>query len=113
MLRALAASIAICISTCAYGAGTVTGKVLAVRVDKTGKGMVTFDQLLVGTAATCRYPTYHSSLAFDTNTAGGKSVLALVLAARATGESITALSTGDCSIYNNNWVEDWDYGLIQ
>jgi hypothetical protein len=112
MFRPLAASLAICFSTCAFGAGTVTAKVIEVRVDKSGKGIVTFAQPLAGQAASCRNPSYNQSLAFDANAAGGRAILALVLSAKATGETVTALSTGDCSIYNNNWVEDWDYGSI-
>lgn len=113
MLRFLAASLAICVSTCAFGAATVTGNIIEVRIDKSGRGMVTFNQPLAGEVAACRHSGNSQSLAFDTNTSAGRAILALVLAAKATGETVTASSTGDCSIYDNNWVEDWESGSVQ
>jgi hypothetical protein len=37
----------------------------------------------------------------------------MVLAAKATGDTVTALGKGTCVIYGNAWVEDWDYGMLQ
>jgi hypothetical protein len=39
--------------------------------------------------------------------------LALALAAKATGDAVSAVGKGTCVIYGNAWVEDWDYGIAQ
>jgi hypothetical protein len=49
-------------------------------------------------------------LAFNTNEAGGRAILSIVLAAQASGKKINARGTGTCSLYGV--MEDWNWGLI-
>lgn len=85
-------------------------KVTLVRVDSTGIGMVVFDQPASGTSPTCiNAAAYKNALSFDANTAGGKSILAVALAAKATGSIVYAYGANKCSIYNGAHVEDMDY----
>jgi hypothetical protein len=107
--RITAVALLTCIAGQALAAGVVVGKVIAVRVDSNGRGMVFFDQPIGGTPPSCVHPAYLNALSFDA-TSGGKSVLAAALAAKATGETVTAYGLGACVNYNNNWVEDWNYG---
>ncbi len=82
-----------------------------VRIDKSGTGYVEFVSPLVaqgGTLPTCG-SLYPKALAFDTNTAGGKAIFALALAAKASGDKIFARGTNDCTIYPDT-MEDWAYG---
>lgn len=91
--------------------GMVDGaKVIKVRVDKSGKGMIEFDRPLTSTPAAC-INGFQTWLAFDTNTAGGKSIMSIALTAQASGERILARGTGACDIYSV--VESWDWGFIQ
>lgn len=92
------------------GYGIVYGaKVVNIRVDQTGLGMVFFDQPIVNTPPTCVIPMYSKALAFNAATAGGKAILALALTARLTGTPINyVVGSGTCSIYSN-FVEDWGY----
>lgn len=90
--------------------GVVHGTVVRIRVDKDGKGMVFFSQPVSG-ALGCVDPVYASALGFDTALPGGKSMLAAVLAAKATGDTITAFGTGTCDSYNV--TEDLSYAEVQ
>jgi hypothetical protein len=92
----------------AVAGGSTTAHVTNVRIDQTGKGFVYFDQNLVG-SPTCVMATYENALAFDTNTAGGKAIMARALAAKATGDLIKVYGMGTCSVYGS-WAEDWLYG---
>jgi hypothetical protein len=105
----VAAVIGLFAAQAAFAAGTVTGHVINVRIDQTGKGIVYFDQNVTG-SPTCIMPTYENGLAFDTSTAGGKAIMARALAAKATGDLIKVSGSGTCTIYENGWVEDWMYG---
>ena len=82
-----------------------------VRVDRSGLGYVKFKTNLVGSAAACTQPGYEAALAFNTNEAGGKSVLALVLAAQASGRKVLARGTGACTVYGV--MEEWNCGYIK
>lgn len=93
----------------AFGAGVATARVVNVRIDQSGKGIVYFDQNLVGSPG-CVVATYENGLAFDTSTAGGKAIMARALAAMATGDLVKVTGTGTCAIYGNSWVEDWGIG---
>ncbi|APD95710.1 hypothetical protein BM523_17865 [Alteromonas mediterranea] len=81
-----------------------------VRVDKSGRGYVKFKEPLSGEPATCINGNHDNHLAFDTNTAGGKSILSIVLSAHATGSKIHASGTGTCDVYGV--VESWSTGWI-
>lgn len=63
------------ISSQAFSYGLVSNaKVLEIRIDQDGKGMVFFDQPIGGDPATCVHPAYKSALAFDMTTPGGKGI---------------------------------------
>jgi hypothetical protein len=96
----------------ALAGGTVTGHVVNVRIDHTGKGVVYFDVNLTG-SPTCIESTYSNGLAFDTATPAGRAIMARALAAKATDDLIKAVGSGACTIYENGWVEDWLYGDIE
>jgi len=55
--------------------------------------------------------TYPGSLAFNTNTAGGKAILQAALVAYAAGRPVTASGETTCAIYGV--VEDWRYGELE
>lgn len=90
-------------------AGSLTGKVIAVRVDATGAGIAYFNTNLNGAAA-CSSATYANAVAFNTNTVGGRSALATLLLARQKNSTIVAYGTGACAIYSGA-VED--FSLLQ
>jgi len=93
----------------ALAAGSVAGKVIDVRVDRGGQGIVTFDQQIATPG--CGTPAYANAFAFDANTAGGKAILAVVLAAKTTGDLVYGYGAGTCLIYNGV-VEDLNYTQI-
>ena len=81
-----------------------------VRVDKNGMGHVQFTSNLA-TPASCATTAFLSSLAFDTNTAGGQSILTTVLTAKASNKPIYAVGTNACALYGV--MEDWSWGYIK
>lgn len=88
-----------------------------VRVDRSGKGIVYFNSDLTygsGGRPGCvnTDDKYDNTLAFDTNTEGGRSVLKLALAAKLSKSVVRAKGTATCSVYGNNVMEDWSYGYI-
>ncbi len=99
------------LSVNALAAGALTAaKVVMVRVDKQGQGMLVFDQSVGGTPPSCVIAGYVNAMAFDANTSGGKAILAMALAAKASGSSVEVYGTGTCSIYGN-YVEDVNSGI--
>jgi hypothetical protein len=100
-------------ATQAVAAGSVQGKVIDVRVDRGGQGMVTFDQQITGQQPGCVAAPYRNAFAFNVNTDGGKAILAVALAAKATGDTVIVYGTGACDTYGNQYVEDWSYGHIR
>ena len=110
MMKALLLLVGLLFSASASAAGHLSnGKVVSVRVDQSGQAMVTFNVAVGGTPPGCVHAAYTRSFAFDTNTAGGKSILAVVLHARAIDATLTVIGTGACAVYGNGWVEDWNY----
>jgi hypothetical protein len=94
----------------AYSAGKASNFYVSyVRVDRSGYGIVKFDQALIDTPASC-ISGHHHHLSFDTNTPGGKSIHALVLAAHLADKRIQARGTGTCDEYGV--VESWNYGWV-
>lgn len=87
-------------------------KVIQIRIDQDGKGMVVFDQPLGNTPAACGNSYYANALAFNVTSGGGKGIMAMALAAKAAGSSITAYGTGACNVYDGAHVEDWSYGVV-
>lgn len=96
-----------------YASGLANGyEVDYVRVDHTGLAYVNFMSALINSPASCtETPGFTKALAFDTNTAGGKSILSVVLMAKASGKTIYAVGTGSCESYGI--IENWSYGWIQ
>src|SRR5687768_13350009 len=94
----------------AHAAGTVNAKVIGVRTDNNGFGMIIFDQNVGGSPASCRVSAYANALAFDANTPAGRAILASALASKAAGTVMSASGTGLCGIYGN-WVEDLNYSV--
>ena len=85
----------------------VNARVIQVRVDSDGRGMVIFDQPVIGTPAACTIPFYSNAFAFGGP--GGKSVLALALVAKASNTPLAVVyGLGTCNQYGV--VEDWNYG---
>ena len=80
MFRLLVLALAVCVSASSFGFGQVSARVLSVRIDQDGRGMVLFDQPVSGEPATCRDSAYANALAFDANTPGGKAIMDLALA---------------------------------
>lgn len=113
MNRFLAAIVVVLFSAQAIANGSGAFKVTGVRIDANGLGMVIFDQPLAGTRPSCVVSAYTNALAFDTSTAAGKSIMALAVAAKATGDTVGVYGNGVCSIYGGSYVEDWSYGVIQ
>ena len=81
-----------------------------IRIDQNGWGMVYFDVDALGTRPSCVASDNMRALAFDTNTAGGKAILAVAESAKAQGTIMVVLGTGSCGVYSS-YVEDWSYGL--
>jgi hypothetical protein len=82
-----------------------------IRVDINGWGMVFFDAPATGARPSCVDPTYAQALAFDSNTAGGKAILATATSAKAQGSTMDVFGTGVCGTYNGTLIEDWFYGV--
>ncbi|MCH2041491.1 MAG: hypothetical protein MK185_12735 [Saccharospirillaceae bacterium] len=84
-----------------------------VRVDKSGLGFVTFKSDLVANKE--ELPDcgkgYPRSLAFDTNTEGGKAILSMALSAKMSGSSLYAVGTNECSGYQV--IENMSYGFLE
>ena len=102
-----------CLITQALAYGTVNARVTDVRIDQDGKGMVFFDAAIGASPPGCVNAAYANALAFNTNTAGGRSILAVVLTAKANGNLISAIGTGSCALYGSSSVEDWSYGHLK
>ncbi len=76
------------------------GKVVDVRIDRDGRGIVKFDRLIALEPAVCSSADYNSHFSFDTTTDGGKAIYSLALTALASGKSIYAIGTGVCNDYS-------------
>ena len=97
--------------------GYISGaKVVQVRIDQGGQGMITFDKAIGGGNGTtrpgCVNAAYINMFSFNTNTAAGRAIMAMALAAKATGSPVEAVGLNACTIYSNI-VEDISYGIIQ
>lgn len=102
---------AVFISSQVFAVTSVDAKIIQIRVDRDGIGMIFFDKPVSGGSPACINPYYNNALAFNSNTAGGKSQLSVALAAKAMGISVVAYGLGTCAIYGGSHVEDIDYML--
>jgi hypothetical protein len=103
----------ICISSQVFAGYVINAKVILVRADQSGLGMVVFDKLVNGSPACINAAAYTNALSFNSNTAGGKAIMTMALTAKATGATIEAYGTGACGNYGGAHVEDWSYGVMQ
>lgn len=99
ILRNILIALSIFTTSALAFAGNVSGaKVYAIRVDASGLGIVTFNISMTAPAG-CINSAYANALAFNTNTAGGKAMLAAIIFARSKNTSVYAYGTGACSLY--------------
>lgn len=111
MKHLVSAVLAFVMSSQAWGIGSIANaKVIEVRIDKNGKGMVMFDRPVGGAPPSCVIGYYANALAFEG--ANGRAVMAMALAAKASGSPLYAYGSGSCSVYGS-YVEDWEYGVVQ
>jgi hypothetical protein len=109
MKKFVFAALTASITSLTFAAAVVSNaKVVQVRVNSDGTGMVIFDQNLSGSAS-CVAAGYGNMLSFS-NTSGGKQALALALTAKTTGGTITAYGLGTCN--NTGGAEDWNAGFL-
>jgi hypothetical protein len=108
MRKLMAATIGLFMVHAAFAQGVVTGHVVHVRIDQSGKGFVYFDENVVGYPS-CVISTYENAMAFDANTAGGKAIMARALAAKAMSDLMTVYGSSSCTVFGG-WAEDWMYG---
>lgn len=103
---------ALLVSSQAFALGSVgSAKVIQVRIDLDGRGMVVFDQPIGGAPPGCAHPSYANAFGFPSN-AAGKAIMAWAIAAKLSGTPVTVYGTGVCSIYGPSNVEDWAYGVM-
>jgi hypothetical protein len=81
-----------------------------IRVDADGKGIIYFDQPVGSSPPACVISAYVNALAFNSG-AGGKSVLATALAAKAQDRPMNVYGSGGCGNYGA-YVEDVDIAMI-
>lgn len=106
--------VAVLFAANAYSIGNVSNaKVTQIRVDVDGRAMIFFDQPLGGTPATCVHQAYKSALGVNASTEGGKAVLSMALAAKATGSPVTAYGLGVCGVYGGSVIETWNHGFLK
>jgi hypothetical protein len=111
MKRFMAVMLGVCLALEAFAAGSASNvRIVAIRVDSSGKGVITFDQPMGGTPPGCVVSAYTSALAFN-NDDGGKAVLALALSARAMDRPLSIIGRGTCANFNG-FIEDVDYAVM-
>jgi hypothetical protein len=99
----------IILSAQVYAGTSIDAKVIQIRLDNDGVGMVFFDKPITGGSPTCINSYYNNALSFNSNTAGGKGILSVALAAKAMSVSVFAYGTGFCKNYGDAHVEDMAY----
>jgi hypothetical protein len=93
-------SIAVLFPVFAQANGALNGTtIVTVIVDFNGLGIVTFSQPIVGSPPSCVIPAYASAMAFDTNTQGGRTLLAVLLSAKGSGSTVDVGGRGACNVY--------------
>ncbi len=105
--------VGLCFSSAVLANGSISAKVLEIRVDADGRGMVVFEQPVGGTPPSCVHQAYLNAFAFNASGSGGKAVMALAISAKTTGATISVYGAGACGIYNGAHVEDWSYGVMR
>ncbi|MBB5368383.1 MULTISPECIES: hypothetical protein [unclassified Janthinobacterium] len=82
-----------------HAEGAIIGKVVEVRIDFDGKGLVTFADTIVGTQPACAIAGYNHSMSFDAATAGGKAMYAMALLAKSSDATVYGMGKGTCVTY--------------
>lgn len=95
-----------CMNSAYAASSKVTGIVKNVRIDNNGEGMIRFDTSIENMAS-CAIEFYQKTYSFDANTQGGKAIYSMALAAKTTGNPMTAYGTGDCAEYPNTVESIW------
>ncbi|MCP3927188.1 MAG: hypothetical protein GY714_31910 [Desulfobacterales bacterium] len=88
--------------------GVYSAKIVHVRVDKSGFGIVKFDKKIT---EPLEGVTHFEHLSFNTNEAGGRAIMSLVLAAQASGKKVHAFGTKSTNEYKT-LVESWNWGCV-
>jgi hypothetical protein len=92
--------LAVLIPIWAKAGGALNGTtIVTVIVDFNGLGIVTFSQPIVGSPPSCVIPAYAAAMAFDTNTQGGRTMLAVLMSAKASGSTVDVGGRGACTVY--------------
>lgn len=111
MKRSMVGILALLIANVAAAEGSFwDARISSIRIDSNGWGMVYFDVNAWGTRPTCMTSEHARAFAFNTNTPGGRAILAVAEAAKALDARMNVFGTGRCDIYSN-WIEDWSYGV--
>lgn len=109
IIRASATLLLVAASGYTYGSGLADNYVVhGVRVGQDGKAYVLFETDLSDAPAQCTASANKKMLAFDTNTASGRAIMALALSVKASNLTMYARGTGTCSIFST--IEDWSWG---
>ena len=83
-----------------------------IRIDKDGFATVYFANTLWAEYGSCRGAGLESALAFDSKTLAGKSLLDVMLNAKAKNYNLSGEGTGLCMMINGNSVETVNYLLV-
>lgn len=93
-------SLAMLFPILAQASGALNGTtIVTIIVDFNGLGIVTFSQPIVGSPPSCVIPAYASAMAFDTNTQGGRTLLAVLMSAKSSGSTVDVGGRGTCTVY--------------
>src|SRR5262245_51749710 len=92
-MKWISAAVVALLSSQILAAGSINARVTSVRIDQSGNGMIFFDQNVTNSPG-CVISAYLNALAFNTNTAAGKSIYAMGLAAKAQGSTVVAYGLG-------------------
>ncbi|WP_434339161.1 hypothetical protein [Motilimonas cestriensis] len=102
--------IIILLFTATAEAGQIYGaRIIDVRVDRSGKGLVRFDRELESPADCINQHLSH--LSFDLNTFSGQNLLNLALSAQASKSKVQAWGTNTCEEWPST-VESWSHGWL-
>ncbi|MES9880669.1 MAG: hypothetical protein ABW185_07290 [Sedimenticola sp.] len=102
------------ITSNAFAFGSINdAKITKIRVDGNGHAMIFFDKDKTREPATCVHSAYVRAFGIDASTDGGKAVLSMALAAKATGTLVVAHGKGICGVYGGSVIETWDHGFIK
>lgn len=87
-----------CLAICGIAnAGSINGvKIIDIRIDSTGKGIIYLSSNISG-SPTCS--TFPASMSFNTNTDGGRAIYSAAMSAYLANKTVEVIGTNSCSIY--------------